>query len=157
MISIRKYQHGDELALRNIFFNTIRQVNIRDYSECQVRAWAPDDYDENAWSRRMRSNKPFIALIEDQIVGFSDVQEDGYIDHFFCHNEHQGKGVGKALMQTLVETGLNKGITRFYSHVSITAKPFFEHFGFVVVKKQRVDILGQVLNNYVMEKHCELS
>ncbi|MGL5364343.1 MAG: GNAT family N-acetyltransferase, partial [Plesiomonas shigelloides] len=40
-----------------------------------------------------------------------------------------------------------------YSHVSITAKPFFERFGFRVVKKQQVAINGQVLTNFLMEKH----
>jgi len=43
-------------------------------------------------------------------------------------------------------------INRFYSHVSITAKPLFAHFTFNEVKQQQVSIRGQVLTNYVMEK-----
>ncbi len=55
-------------------------------------------------------------------------------------------------MLGLFEAGKAKGVTRFYSHVSITAKPFFAHFGFDVVKAQEVEIRGQVLSNYIMEK-----
>lgn len=152
MLSIRKFQNGDELALREIFFNTIRNVNIKDYSEEQVQAWAPDDYDHSEWYKRISTIKPFVAVLNNEIVGYTDIQDDGYIDHFFCHCNHQGKGIGKTLIQMLFAEGQKKGIKRLYSHASITAKPFFEHFGFKEVKKQQVKIRGQVLTNYVMEK-----
>jgi putative acetyltransferase len=152
VLSIRKYQQGDEFELRELFFNTIRNVNIKDYSESQVQAWAPDIYDKSAWSERISSINPFVAVLGSEIVGYADVQNDGYIDHFFCHWNHQGKGIGKALMQVLIKVGEKEGISRFYSDVSITAKPFFEHFGFQIMKNQQVEVRGQVLTNYAMEK-----
>ena len=63
-----------------------------------------------------------------------------------------GKGIGKALMQQLLNKANQANIKRLYSHVNITAKPFFQHYGFQVVKAQQVNIRGQVLTNYVMEK-----
>ena len=33
MLVIRKFKVGDAPALRELFFNTIRNVNINDYSE----------------------------------------------------------------------------------------------------------------------------
>jgi len=152
VLNLRKFQKGDESDLREIFFNTIRNVNIKDYSELQVRAWAPDNYDISAWYERISSINPFVAILDGEIVGYADIQDDGYIDHFFCHWKHQGKGIGKALMQELILTGQKKRIDRFYSHASITAKSFFEHFGFQMVKSQQVEVRGQVLTNYVMEK-----
>ena len=47
----------------------------------------------------------------------------------------------------------DKGISRLYSEVSITARPFYERMGFKVVKEQQVEMRGQVLTNFVMEKH----
>jgi putative acetyltransferase len=55
-------------------------------------------------------------------------------------------------MQELIVAGQKKGNARIYSHASITAKPFFEHFGFQILKSQQVNIRDQVLINYVMEK-----
>ena len=55
-------------------------------------------------------------------------------------------------MAHILAIGHQRGITRFYSHVSITAKPFFEHFEFRVVKEQQVAINGQVLTNFLMER-----
>jgi len=152
MLSIRKFAKGDESFLRDIFFNTIRNVNINDYTAQQVQAWAPNDYDPLQWYKRISAINPFVAVLDNNIVGYADIQEDGYIDHFFCHCDYQGKGIGKALMNELLTTGQKMGNTRMYSHASITAKPFFEHFGFTVVKPQQVSIRDQVLTNYVMEK-----
>lgn len=151
-ILIRKYRPGEETILRKLFFDTIRNINIKDYSKEQVLAWAPEDYDKNDWSQRIRSTNPFVALIGNKIVGFADIQDDGYIDHFFCHWQHQGEGIGKMLMQTLVHEGEKEGFKQFYSNVSITAKPFFERFGFRVLKKQEVNIRGQKLINFIMER-----
>lgn len=152
MIHIRRYQAGDEIELRKIFFHTIRNINIKDYSKEQVTAWAPDEFDATQWQERVSAINPFIATIDHHIVGYADIQPDGHIDHFFCHWQHQGQGVGKTLMQTILSQAKHNNINRLYSHASITAKPFFEHFGFTMVKQQSVEIRGQILTNFVMEK-----
>lgn len=152
MYQIRPYQPGEEPQLRELFYNTIRNVNLGDYSAEQCAAWAPTRFDINVWTRRMAQSEPFVAVHNEQIVGFADVQADGYIDYFFCHQDYQGKGVGKALMQHLLKMGRRYGVKRFYANVSITAKPFFLRSGFNIVTEQQVEIHGVTLTNFVMEK-----
>ncbi|EKO3781841.1 GNAT family N-acetyltransferase [Vibrio metschnikovii] len=152
MIEIRKYQESDALDLWAIFYHTVRNVNLRDYSQAQVEAWAPDDFSSEIWQRKMNLLSPFVAEIDGKIVGYSDLQENGLIDHFFCHHEHQGQGVGRQLMEHVLRMGELQGITRFYSEVSITARPFYERFGFNVIQEQTIEVRGQKLCNFVMEK-----
>lgn len=151
MYHIRPYQPGEEPQLRELFYNTVHHVNQRDYTQEQREAWAPARYDANVWAARIMQSEPFVALYNDSIVGFADVQTDGYIDFFFCHHAYQGKGVGKALMKHLLKTGRRFGIKRFYADVSITAKPFFQHYGFEVVRQQQKEVRGVVLTNFLME------
>ncbi|EJL9428359.1 GNAT family N-acetyltransferase, partial [Vibrio cholerae] len=132
--------------------HTVRNVNLRDYSQAQVEAWAPDDFSSEIWQRKMNLLSPFVAEIDGKIVGYSDLQENGLIDHFFCHHEHQGRGVGRQLMEHVLRMGKLQGITRFYSEVSITARPFYERFGFNVTQEQTIEVRGQKLCNFVMEK-----
>lgn len=152
MYQIRPYQPGEEPLLRELFYNTVHNVNQRDYSVEQREAWAPQRYDANVWAVRLAQSEPFVALHNEEIVGFADVQTDGYIDFFFCHQAYQGKGVGKALMKHLLKTGKRYGVKRFYADVSITAKPFFQHYGFEVVRQQQKEVRGVVLTNFLMEK-----
>jgi putative acetyltransferase len=152
MIQIRQYKESDSRACWEIFFYTVRNINIRDYTLSQVSAWAPDDVVPAVWQQKLNSISPFIAHINGEIVGYADIQDSGLIDHFFCHHKHQGKGVGRALMAHILEIGQSKGIPRFYSEVSITARPFYEKMGFNLVKEQIVTIRGEKLKNFVMEK-----
>lgn len=147
-VKLRRFQTADAAILRELLTETVRQVNKRDYTPAQIAAWAPDDYDRQAWLERLQRNQPFIAEIDGTIVGFADVQTDGYIDHFFCSASAQGQGVGRALMNKL----LAHNYPRFYANVSITARPFFERFGFCVVREQQVVVRGIELTNFLMER-----
>ena len=101
----------------------------------------------------MKGLSPFVAELDAIIVGYADLQANGLIDHFFYHHNYQGQGFDKALMNHVLEIGEVQGIKRFFSVVSTTAKPLYEHFGYEVAKAQEVEIRGQILRNFVMEKY----
>lgn len=88
---IRKYRPGEEMTLWHLFFETVRTINIKDYSEAHTEAWAPSYYGSLQWEERMRGINPFVALLNDVIVGYVDVQSNGYIDHFLqCKASGEG-------------------------------------------------------------------
>lgn len=152
MLTIRDYIESDAEALWKLFFNTIRNINSRDYTQAQIEAWAPNSLDSELWQKRMDGLSPFVAEIDSLIVGYTDLQSDGLIDHFFCNHKYQRQGVGRALMNHVLEVGKSRELRRFYSEVSITARPFYENFGFTVAKEKALEMRGQKLRNFVMEK-----
>ena len=152
MIKIRPYQANDAEALWHLFFNTVHVVNGRDYSQAQIEAWAPESFDMTVWQNKMTDLQPFVAKLDGLVVGYCDLQTDGLIDHFFCHHEYQGHGIGRKLMNHVLSLAEKRDVSRLYSHVSITARPFYEHFGFTVMNEQKISVRGQELTNYVMER-----
>lgn len=152
---IRNYRDSDAPLLWQLYFNTVRKVNSQHYSPEQVAAWAPRHFDPQLWQARMAALEPFVGEIDGVIVGYTDLQSDGLIDHFFCHHAYQGCGVGSALMSHIFKVGKACHITRYYSNVSITARGFYELMGFEVVQAQKVQIRGQTLDNYLMQKRVE--
>ncbi|WP_394245348.1 GNAT family N-acetyltransferase [Vibrio astriarenae] len=155
MIQLDDYRSEDANDLWGIYFHTIRHINIRDYSLDQVAAWAPDNIDSQRWRNKMESIKPFIAKIDGKPVGYADLQQDGLIDHFFCHHQFQSRGVGRVLMSHVEQQAKQRGISRLYSHVSITARPFYERMGFTVIKEQLIEVRQHHLKNFVMEKRLQ--
>jgi putative acetyltransferase len=150
---VRHYQPGEELRLWSLFFNTVRQVNLRDYTVEQVQVWAPDQPDEALWIARIQQNNSLVCVLGEHIVGFADVQADGYIDQFFIDHQFQGQGAGQRLMTSLEADAMSRKISSLYSNVSITAKPFFERCGFQVVTPQEVRVGETVFINYRMTKN----
>jgi len=104
----------------------------------------------------MEDIQPFVAVIDEQIVGFADLQSDGLIDMFFVHHAWQRKGVGKVLLAEIHRRAEQMRLTELSSHVSITARPFFEAFGFQVVTPQLVSINRVALSNFFMNKRLPL-
>ena len=119
MIIIRDYRESDIEELWTLFFSTIRNVNRHDYSQAQVEAWAYEELDPEIWAERMHGISPFVAEKKGIIVGYSDLQDDGLIDHFFCHHQYQGQGVGRALMNHVFNSGPVS-----YTHLTLPTTPY---------------------------------
>ena len=152
VMHVRDLQPGEEGVLWHLFYNTIHHVNVRDYSESQVCAWAPENCEPGIWEKKMHAISPFVAQIKEEIIGYSDLQSDGLIDHFFVHHEWQRRGVGRLLMTEIERRASLGRIGQLETHASITARPFFEAFGFEVVREQEPDIRGVKLKNYFMRR-----
>ncbi len=152
MITIREYRADDAPALRTVYCSAIRETAAKDYSPEQIAAWAPETVDESRWATRMAGISPFVAERDGNVVGYADVQSNGYIDHFFVAGYAARQGVGHALMRRIHSHATAIGLTSLFSDVSITARPFFESWGFAVEGQQSLVVAGISLTNYRMRK-----
>ncbi|MBS0426093.1 MAG: GNAT family N-acetyltransferase [Proteobacteria bacterium] len=151
-MEIRRFRWGDEAALFGVYFSAIHDIASRDYTPEQVQAWAPADLDTELWRDRMRGIRPFVAEIDDRVVGYADVQPSGHIDHFFVSGAHQRRGIGAALMARIHEEARSLGLSELTSDVSETAEPFFAHYRFEVVERRFPVLRGVTLENALMRK-----
>ncbi|BDI20226.1 acetyltransferase [Nostoc cf. commune SO-36] len=150
---IREYKLSDTKLIMKLFYNTVHEINICDYTQEQVDAWAPENMDYEVWHKRLQAKLPYIAENNSEIVGFAELEADGHIDCFYCHSKYQGKGIGSKLLIHIESTAKLQGIQRLYTEASITAKPFFAKRRFSVVREQQVERRGVWFQNYVMEKY----
>ena len=151
-MKIRPFRKSDADAVARLFQDTVREVNRADYTEAQVRAWAPDDRHFRDWAEVCSSRFTFVAEEEGSIRGFAELEENGHVDCFYVHKEYQRVGVDSRLYQALEEKARELGLSSLYTEASITAKPFFQSRGFTVLKEQLVETRGELLTNLVMEK-----
>jgi len=155
---VRAFRPGDEAALHGVFYSAVHCLAAKDYAPKQVEAWAPSLPDVDRWTARMRQLRPFVAEESGRIVGYADLQNDGYIDHFFVSGDRARRGVGRLLMNQIHERAKGLELRALRSDVSLTAQPFFERFGFRVVESRVVVIRGVELTNARMVKNLsELS
>jgi len=147
---IRRYEAADLDAVIGVFLRSVREVASRDYDAGQIAAWAQADRD--AWSRRRLDRPTWVALIHDVIAGFTDLQSDGHIDMLFVDPACQRRGVASALLDTVECAARVQRLAALDTDASITARPFFEAHGFQVVRSQVVELRGQRLTNFRMEK-----
>lgn len=145
---IRRYQISDCKELCELFYNTVHTVNAKDYTKEQLDAWATGQVNLEKWNQSLQEHDSVVAVDDDIIVGFGDIDKTGYLDHLYVHADYQGKGIATAVCNQLEQAVRGKIVT----HASITARPFFEKRGYKVVKEQQVERQGIFLTNFVMEK-----
>ncbi|MBD7959128.1 GNAT family N-acetyltransferase [Comamonas avium] len=151
-MNIRRFRNGDESALFCVFYSAVHDTASQDYTPEQVDAWAPADIDPELWAGHMRALLPFVVEHEEEIVGYADIQPNGYIDHFFISGPYARQGVGTLLMKHIQKEAQLLGIAEMTSDVSKTAEPFFLRHGFQVVKRGFPIRRGVTLQNALMRK-----
>jgi GNAT superfamily N-acetyltransferase len=148
---VHEHKAVDLHAVVALFGRSVREIASRDYTPAQISVWAPQDPDLSAWADRLSKGTVFVYEVDHEIVGFARVEESGYLDLLYVHPEFQRQGIARALFKQVLAWALRQGITRITSDVSITARPFFEHEGFQVVKSQVVERQGVTFHNFQME------
>jgi putative acetyltransferase len=152
---VREATAGDAPAVAALFYHTILNVNVGDYSVSQVEAWAGPAPDPNLWEGRMSGEggrSMYVATVDGEIVGFAELEGDGHLDALYVHHKHQGRGIASALLDRIEAEARQRGLSRLYTEASITAEPFFRAKGFSLVNPQLVEVRGHTFRNFVMEK-----
>ena len=150
-IKLREYRPDDCGEVYSLFCNTIHSINTADYTPVQLDAWAPKDVDLHAWNQRLlRNDYAVVAELNGVIVGIGSADGAGYFDLLYVHKDYKRMGVATLIANDIEKYLYRKGAQIMTTDASITAKPFFEKRGYVVLKQQSVESKGQILTNYKM-------
>jgi putative acetyltransferase len=153
-VLIRPYRDADARATGAVFERAVRVTAAAHYTPEQLAAWVPDDpagavLDD--WAARRAAVTTWVAVIDDSVVGFTDLDvETGYLDMLFVDPDAGRRGVGSALIRQVLDQARAVGLREVTVQASRTAQPVFERHGFVVVREQRVERRGVLIENAVM-------
>src|SRR5262245_3088504 len=149
---IRDFRPTDALEIMRLFYDTVHSTNARDYTPEQIKAWAPAIPDEPRWHDRLRANFTYVAETNGQMVGFSELRRDGYIETLYVHHRHQSMGIASRLLSEMETRARALGAKRLYTQASLTAYGFFQRRGFKLVRAQDVELRGVSFRNFLMER-----
>ena len=154
--AIRVAQQSDVIELRDLYKNTVLEINRRDYSQEEVEDWASCG-DDLAKIKGMIETHYFIVAVDQQsqVVGFSSITPQGYLHSMFIHKDFQGKVIATMLLKEIERYAIAEGIKQITSEVSITARPFFEKNGYAVKMEQKRRANQCCLTNFWMAKDLD--
>jgi GNAT superfamily N-acetyltransferase len=151
-VQVRDYKQSDAAAITRLFYETVRSINLQDYSLQQVEAWAPSVPGPDIWHSRMKERCTLVAEENGEIIAFTELERDGHLDMFYCRRDVIRRGVGRLLYEAIELKAAELGLGRIFTDASITARPFFEHCGFITLRMKTVTRGGIELSNFRMEK-----
>ena len=156
--TIRIAQPADVLELKDLFQDTVLNINRRDYSKAEVEDWASCGNDISHIKEMIRTYFFIVATNQQlQVVGLPSIRgrtdtANGCFDHS-VHKDFQGKGIATILLNKIERYATATGIIRITSEVSLTARPFFEQRGYIVTEEQKRRANQLSLTNFWMAKN----
>lgn len=135
MITARRFEPADAAEVSALIVNTLRTTNIKDYSpahiEKDVAQFTPPKVIERAsWTH-------FYVFCEgDRIVGCGAIgpywgkEDESSLFNIFVLPEHQGKSVGRKIIETLEADEYALRAKRIEIPASITACDFYRKLGY---------------------------
>lgn len=151
--NIRPLEEKDIHDMQNLFRSTVLNVNIKDYTTEEVEDWASCGDDIEHWKEILLNNH-FIGAFDkhDNLIGYSSMNKNGYLHSMFVHKDWQGKCIATLLLSEVEKIARQYKVKEITSEVSKTARPFFEHKGYVVECEQKQQANRLKLTNYKMKK-----
>jgi putative acetyltransferase len=151
-ITIRHAVTDDYPAIADVMFDAVRNGRSA-YSEKQRRAWVPELRVGTDWIERLNSQSIFVAENSTRVVGFMSLAASGYIDFAYVRPAAQGSGVFRHLYEAIENLAIQAGDRRLWVHASLNAQPAFTAMGFDITQKETVEVGGESLERFEMEKH----
>tara|TARA_B100001094_G_C18194002_1_gene809308 strand:- start:3383 stop:3859 length:477 start_codon:yes stop_codon:yes gene_type:complete len=150
--TIYNYDAQQNDRLIEIFYTAVHHIDSNTYTTEQKRAWAPYPIDYAFWYDRLSTKQPWMAWFNNKLVGFIELDNDGYIDCLYVDPQYQGQGIATSLYNKVITIAQQKRLSKLYVHASYIARPVFLHWGFRCIQRNEVRRKEQVLVNFTMEK-----
>jgi len=149
-MQIRLATIDDAEQLAQLFHDTILTINNKDYDEEQVNAWAATSKNIDRLKAKIKEDYFIVAETDNSITGFSSITPSGYLDFMYVRKDQQRKGIANKLLTEIKAQAIKWKFAEITTDASITAKPFFEKYGFKIIAQQKVYIIDVMLINYKM-------
>ena len=143
---------SDLPEMQKLYAETIQAICIDDYNQQQIDVWKATAQNAERWRNVVHEQLAIVAEKNRKVIGFGTLKDGNYIDFFYVHKDFQGQGIACKILSQLETQAIKSGNFNLTSDVSITAKPFFEKKGFLVIREQRNFKKGVELINYKMSK-----
>ena len=134
-MNIRQFEHSDAPAVSELIRNTIKISNTKDYPKELMDALINVETPEHVLERASWTH---FYVVEDQenIIGCGAIgpywgkEDESSLFTIFVSPEYQGKGVGRAIIDTLEKDEYFLRAKRIEIPASITGVPFYLKMGY---------------------------
>lgn len=151
-IKIEPYTQGRANEIADLYHASVHAIDEDIYTKPEQEAWAPTPPNYEAWVNRLNIKKPFLAVADEKVLGFIELEDDGHIDCAYTHPQYQKIGIMSALYAHIEHIAKQKSLKRLWVEASKVARPFFEAKGFATMQENKVMRNNVILTNYTMEK-----
>ena len=85
---ITEAKQTDIKEIANLFYETIQEINSKDYPKDEIDDWSSWREDVDRWAEEIEKFYFIVAKTDNKIVGITSLASDGYLDLLFVHKDY---------------------------------------------------------------------
>lgn len=134
-MEIRRFEESDAAAVSELIRTTLQTSNAQDYPAEMIDALVTRETPEYILQRASWTHF-YVVKDDSRIIGcgaigpYWDKPDESSLFTIFVHPEHQGQGIGRAIMETLEKDEFALRAKRIEIPASITGLPFYQKMGY---------------------------
>ncbi|MDU7558037.1 MULTISPECIES: GNAT family N-acetyltransferase [unclassified Pseudomonas] len=131
---IRSATLDDSAAISRVVIAALRGTNSQDYSP-EIIAQVERSFAPEAVSALLGKRKVFVALLGETIAGTASL-DGNVVRSVFVDPAHQGRGIGRLLMDVIHATAVSAGVGALRVPSSISAQSFYAALGYQTIRDE---------------------
>jgi GNAT superfamily N-acetyltransferase len=144
----REMDKEDVGAVRGLVCRTV-DVSYRGAYSPRAIAFFKEYHSPQNIERDAISGTTLVAFRDGVLVGTGTLV-DGEIKRVFVDPEHQGRGIGRGLMERLIERARKEGRATATLDASLVSRSMYEHMGFRSIREGRRDLGDNLSLDYTV-------
>lgn len=130
-LELRRAVPGDVDVIHRLQIDAIRHGAAEHYDEAAVEAWI-GAFNRDAFPENVDRREVWIAEDAGSTVGYASLDPATFeVDSIYVAPESAGRGVGRALMEHILDVAREHRLENVWLDASLNAIPFYERLGFI--------------------------
>ena len=138
-LTIRAARPSDCDVISAVIADAVHHANTARYLPEEIVAYLARTYSPSHIVERLREREVFVAVLDGRVIGTAGLKNDA-VRSVFVICEHQGRGIGQALMRHIEELARSRDIRRLTIPASAAGRPFYQSLGYRDLHREKQGI-----------------
>ena len=146
-LEIRSFNpHIDAQSVLNIIIDDLQKVSILAYTSSQLDKYVQEFSLTKLAALAMVPNRVMlVGVVDSKIVGTASL-EGHDVRMVFVDRQCHGKGIGKALIQSIEALALKKGLVQLHVPAATNAVGFYQKCGYEITSEEVSEESGTIVH-----------
>ena len=147
-MNLRQINTKDQIPLKKVYFDSIKSLDERIYSQEQKRAWSSQAWSNPIFDKSIKRGKGWLFSEKGLIIAFATRFPNNRIALFYCISKYQRKGYGSKLLHKLEDDAREEGLDSLTTEASLISYKLFLKNRWEIIRKEKV-----IINNIYFERY----